>query len=89
MTYVVTRGIGVAVVEVIPTLEAALERAGQLLSDNYANVAIHDGKGNRIRRMPRLTWQRVFHVLEQTDTLLCIQQGRQVHQGVFLWRLHS
>ena len=48
MTYVVTRGIGVAVVEVIPTLEAALERAGQLLSDNYANVAIHDGNGNRV-----------------------------------------
>jgi hypothetical protein len=48
MTYVVMRGIGVAVVEVIPTLEAALERAGQLLSDNYANVAINDGKGNRI-----------------------------------------
>jgi hypothetical protein len=48
MSYVVTRGIGVAVVEVIPTLEAALERAGQLLSDNYANVAIHDGNGNRV-----------------------------------------
>jgi hypothetical protein len=41
MTYVVTRGIGVAVVEVIPTLEAALDRAGKLLDDNYANVAIH------------------------------------------------
>jgi hypothetical protein len=48
MTYVVTRGIGVAVVELISTLEAALERAGQLVSDNYANVGIHDGKGNRI-----------------------------------------
>jgi hypothetical protein len=35
----VTRRIGVAVVEVISTLEAALERAGQLLDDNYANVA--------------------------------------------------
>jgi hypothetical protein len=48
MTYVVTRGTGVAVVEVLPTLEAALERAGRLLDDNYANVAIHDGKGNRV-----------------------------------------
>ena len=48
MTYVVTRGMGVAVVEVLPTLEAALERAGALLSDNYANVAIHDGRGNQI-----------------------------------------
>jgi hypothetical protein len=27
---------------------AALERAGQLISDNYANVAIQDGKGNEI-----------------------------------------
>jgi len=25
-----------------------LERAGKLLDDNYANVAIHDGKGNRV-----------------------------------------
>lgn len=48
MTYVVTRGIGVAVVEVLPTLEAALERAGRLLDDNYANVAIHGGNGNRV-----------------------------------------
>jgi hypothetical protein len=48
MTYVITYGVGVATVEVISTLEAALERAGQLASDNYANVAIHDGKGNRI-----------------------------------------
>jgi hypothetical protein len=30
----------------ISTLEAALERAGELVSDNYANVAIHDGKGH-------------------------------------------
>ena len=48
MRYVVTRGTGVATVEIMPTLEAALERAGQLVSENYANVAIHDGKGNRV-----------------------------------------
>jgi hypothetical protein len=48
MTYVITYGVAVATVEVISTLGAALERAGQLVSDNYANVAIHDGKGNRI-----------------------------------------
>jgi hypothetical protein len=48
MPYVVTYGAGVATVEMISTLEAALERAGELVSDNYANVAIHDGKGNRI-----------------------------------------
>lgn len=29
-------------------MEAALEYAGQLISDNCANVAIHDGKGNQI-----------------------------------------
>jgi hypothetical protein len=48
MTYVITRGIGVAVVEMAPTLESALERAGQLVSEDFANVAIHDEKGNRI-----------------------------------------
>jgi hypothetical protein len=35
-------------VEVLPTLDAALDRAGKLLDDNYANVAIHDGNGNRV-----------------------------------------
>jgi hypothetical protein len=48
MAYVITRGIGVAVVEVVPTLESALERAGQLVSEHFPNVAIHDEKGNRI-----------------------------------------
>ena len=32
----------------MPTLEAALEHAGQLVSDNYAKVAIHDGQGHQI-----------------------------------------
>jgi hypothetical protein len=48
MAYVITRGMGVPVVEVIPTLESALARAGQLVSEHFANVAIHDEKGNRI-----------------------------------------
>ena len=33
--------------------------------------------------------QRVFKAFEQTDTLLCIQQRWQVHQGVFLRRLRD
>ena len=36
------------VIKEMPSLEAALEYAGQLVSDNYANVGIHDGKGNQI-----------------------------------------
>ena len=32
----------------MPSPEGALEYAGQLVSDNYANVAIHDGKGNQV-----------------------------------------
>jgi hypothetical protein len=35
-------------IEEIRSLEAALERAGQLVSDDYLNVAIKDGKGNEI-----------------------------------------
>jgi hypothetical protein len=48
MVYVVARGTNPVVIKEMPSLEAALEYAGQLLSDNYANVAIHDGKGNQI-----------------------------------------
>ena len=48
MAYIITRGIGVAVVEVLPTLGSALERAGQLVSEHFANVAIHDEEGNWI-----------------------------------------
>jgi hypothetical protein len=47
MTYVVAYGAKPTIDE-MPSLEAALERAGQLVSDNYANVAIQDGKGNEI-----------------------------------------
>jgi hypothetical protein len=47
MTYLVARG-DPATVEEVPTLEAALERAGRLVSDNYFGVAIRDGKGNEI-----------------------------------------
>jgi hypothetical protein len=47
MSYLVTRG-DPPTVEEIPTLEAALERAGQLVSENYFRVAISDGKGNEI-----------------------------------------
>ena len=35
-------------VEEIATLEDAVERAGRLISDNYANVTVLDGKGNQI-----------------------------------------
>jgi hypothetical protein len=47
MSYAVTYGAKPTVDE-MPTLEAALEHAGQLVSDNYANVAIEDGRGNEI-----------------------------------------
>jgi hypothetical protein len=50
MSYAVTRGEPPSVEE-IPTLEAALERAGQLVSDNYFAVAIRDGKATRSREM--------------------------------------
>jgi hypothetical protein len=48
MTYLVARGTVPVVIKEMPSLEAALEYAGQLVSDNYANVGIHDGKGNQI-----------------------------------------
>jgi hypothetical protein len=48
MTYLVARGIERIEIKEIPSLEAALEYAGQLLSENYANVGIHDGKGNQV-----------------------------------------
>jgi hypothetical protein len=48
MTYLVARGTEPVVIKEMPSLEAALEYAGQLVSDNYANVAIHDGEGNEI-----------------------------------------
>jgi len=32
----------------MPSFEAALEYAGKLFSDNCANVAIDDGKGDQI-----------------------------------------
>jgi len=35
-------------VEEIATLKDAVERAGQLISDNYANVTVRDGEGNEI-----------------------------------------
>jgi hypothetical protein len=35
-------------VEEIATLADAVERAGQLISDNYANVTVSDGEGNEI-----------------------------------------
>ena len=35
-------------VEEIATLEAAVEHAGQLISDNWSNVTAQDGKGNAI-----------------------------------------
>jgi hypothetical protein len=48
VAYLVARGTEPVVIKEMPSLEAALEYAGQLISDNYANVAIHDGKGNQI-----------------------------------------
>ena len=48
MPYLVARGTEPVVIKKMPSLEAALEYAGQLISDNFANVAIHDGKGNQI-----------------------------------------
>lgn len=48
MTYFVARGIERIEIKEMPSLQAALEYAGQLLSENYANVGIHDGKGNQI-----------------------------------------
>jgi len=48
MTYLIARGIERIVIKEMSSLEAALEYAGQLISDNYANVGIHDGKGNQI-----------------------------------------
>ena len=47
MSYLVTREDPPAIEE-LPTLEAALERAGQLVSNNYFDVAIKDGKGNQV-----------------------------------------
>jgi hypothetical protein len=47
MVYLITYG-AKPTVEEIPALEVALERAGQLVSENYANVAIRDGAGNEI-----------------------------------------
>lgn len=48
MAYLVARGTDPVVIKEMPSLEAALEYAGQLISDNYANVAIHDGNGNQV-----------------------------------------
>jgi hypothetical protein len=48
MAYIVARGTEPVVIKEMASLEAALEYAGQLVSDNYANVAIHDGKGNQV-----------------------------------------
>jgi hypothetical protein len=48
MPYLVARGRESVVIKEMPSLEAALEYAGQLVSENYANVGIHDGKGNQI-----------------------------------------
>jgi hypothetical protein len=48
MPYLVARGTQPVIIREMPSLETALEYAGQLISDNYANVAIHDGKGNQI-----------------------------------------
>jgi len=47
MAYVVTRG-DPPTVEKIPTLEAALERAGKLVSDDHLDVAIKHNKGNQV-----------------------------------------
>jgi hypothetical protein len=44
VTYFVTYGANRRSMKCLP-LEAALEHAGQLVSDHYANVAIQDGKG--------------------------------------------
>jgi hypothetical protein len=48
MPYLVARGTEPVIIKEMPSLEAALEYAGKLISDNYANVAIHDGKGNQL-----------------------------------------
>ena len=48
MPYLVARGTEPIVINEMPSLEAALEYAGQLISDNFANVVIHDRKGNQI-----------------------------------------
>jgi hypothetical protein len=45
VTYHVTYG-AKPTIEKMPTLEAALERAGRVISDHCANVVIRDGKGN-------------------------------------------
>jgi hypothetical protein len=39
---------GTCCIKAMPSLEGALEYAGQLVSDNYANVAIDDGKDNQV-----------------------------------------
>jgi hypothetical protein len=48
MTYLVARGTEPVIIKEMPSLEAAIKYAGELVSDNYANVGIHDGKGNQI-----------------------------------------
>ena len=48
MPYLVARGTEPVVIKEMASLEAALEYAGQLISDNFANVVIHDRKGNQI-----------------------------------------
>lgn len=47
MSYQVTYG-ATPTVEDVATLEAAVERAGELISSNYRNVTVNDGKGNEI-----------------------------------------
>jgi hypothetical protein len=63
----------------ISTLEAALERAGQLVSDNYANVAIHDGKGNRISGDDLLACY--LGVMKMTSDLRAVENLRPCSEG--------
>jgi len=48
MTYLVAGGTDSLVIKAMPSLEDALEYAGRLISEHFANVGIHDGKGNQI-----------------------------------------
>ena len=47
-SYLVTHGIGPAAIDQRPDLDSALALACQLLAEKQLDVAIQDGRGNRI-----------------------------------------
>ena len=74
MPYLVARGTEPVVIKEMPSLEAALEYAGELISDNCANVAIHDGKGNQISGDDLIACY--LGVMKLTPDLRAIDVGR-------------